>query len=56
LWYDDALTAADEYLRTPAVTAALAQFFRARPDCRAPESDARALIDAVSSAAARLCG
>ena len=60
LWYDDALTdtltAADEFLRTPAAIAALAEFYRARRDSRAPESDARALIDAVCSAAARLCG
>jgi len=60
LWYDDALadtlTAADEFLRTPAATAALAEFYRARRDCYAQEPDARALIDAVGSTAARLCG
>ena len=60
LWYDDALadtlTVADEFLRTPAAIAALAEFYRVRRNCRAPESDARAVIDAVGSATARLCG
>ena len=60
LWYDDALadtlTAADEFLRTPAAIAALAEFYRSRRDCCAPESEARALIDALGSAAAWLCG
>ena len=60
LWYDDALadtlTVAEEFLRTPAAIVALAEFYRVRRDCCAPESDARALIDAVGSAAARLCG
>lgn len=60
LWYDDTLAdtliVADEFLRTPAAIIALAEFYRVRRDCRAPESDARALIEAVGSAAARLCG
>ena len=60
LWYDDVLadtlTAADEFLCTPAAIAALVEFYRARCDSRAPESEVRALIDAVGSAAARLCG
>lgn len=60
LWYDDALadtlTVAEEFLRTPAAIIALAEFYRVRRECCAPESDARALIDAVGSAAARLCG
>ena len=59
-WYDDALTdtltAAHEFLCTPAAIAALAEFYRAWHASRAPESDARALIDAFCSAAARVCG
>jgi hypothetical protein len=60
LWYDDVLadtlTTADEFLRTPAAIATLAEFYRARCGSRAPEFEARALIDAVGWAAARLCG
>jgi hypothetical protein len=58
LWYDtglaDTLTAVDEFLRTPVGTAALADFCRARRGGPAPELDARALLDAVGSTAARL--
>jgi len=60
LWYDDVLadtlTAANDFLRTPVAIAALAEFYRARRDSRAPESEARALIHAVGWATARLCG
>lgn len=58
LWHDDGLTATvavvDEFLRTPLVTGALADFYRARRGSRVPESEARALIAAVSATAARL--
>jgi hypothetical protein len=60
LWYGpglaDTLTTVDEFLRTPAVTAALAKFYQARRGSRAPERDVRALIDAVGVTAAKLRG
>ena len=58
LWYSgrlaDALTAMDEFLRTPAGSAALTDFCRARRGGAAAESDARALIEAVGRTAARM--
>jgi hypothetical protein len=60
LWHGaglaDTLTAVDEFLRTPAGTAALAEFYQARCGSRAPERDARTLIDAVGVTAAKLRG
>ena len=58
LWYDaglaDMLTMVDEFLRTPAATAALVEFYRTRHGSPAPESDTRMLIDAFGVTAARL--
>jgi hypothetical protein len=60
LWYGpglaDTLTTVDEFLRTPAVTAALAEFYQARRGSRAAERDVHALIDAVGVTAAKLRG
>jgi hypothetical protein len=58
LWYGaclaEAMTVVDEFLRTPAATAALVEFYRARYGSPAPEFDTRALIDMCGVTAARL--
>ncbi len=58
LWYSaaqaDTLADVDEFLRTPAGTAALADFYRGLRGGPAPESDVRTLIDAVGVIAARM--
>lgn len=58
LWFgdrlSDALISVDEFLRTPAATAALAEFCRSRQASPAPEACARTLIDAIGATAARL--
>jgi hypothetical protein len=58
LWYGAeltaALTAVDEFLRTPAATAALGEFYRARHGSFAPEFATRRLIDTLGVTAARM--
>jgi hypothetical protein len=58
LWYcaelAEAMSVVDEFLRTPAVTAALVEFYRSRHGSPSPESDTRALINMFGVTAARL--
>ena len=58
VWYQatlaDALADVDEFFRTPAGTAALADFYRVRRSSPEPECDARVLVDAIGRAAAKL--
>lgn len=59
LWYHaglaDALAVVDEFLRTPAATAALADFCRAQPGSPAAPAEARTVAGAVALIAARMC-
>ena len=58
LWHGaclaEAMTVVDEFLRTPAATAALVEFYRVRHGSPAPEFDTRALIDMIGVTAASL--
>jgi hypothetical protein len=59
LWYHaglaDTLAVMDEFLRTPAAAAALADFCRARRGGPAAPLEARTLAGAVALVAARMC-
>ena len=58
LWYQaalaDALADVDEFFRTPAGAAALADYYRVRRSSPEPECDARALVQVIGCTAAKL--